>query len=114
MVKDIIGYKNHASVVHARNMHETDYKYNDSYRKMYDRAMYMLGLYVSNKDEQASISLSMKDKIEEQEKQIDIYKDLWMNEKAEKERYMEVNDYYEKFIKHEGLLINFKKKYAPK
>ncbi len=98
MVKDVIKYKNHASVVHARNMHETDYQYNEQYRRMYDKSMDMLGLYINDKDDDALTNLTMKSKIEEQEKKIDRYKDLWMNEKAEKERI-------------HGLLINFKKKY---
>ena len=98
MIKDILGYKNHASVVHSRNMHDTDYQYDEIYKNLYNKAMDMLGLYVNDKDMDASINLSMKDKINEQEKQIGRYKDLWMNEKAEKERI-------------HGLLINFKKKY---
>ena len=98
MIKDILGYKNHASVVHSRNMHDTDYQYDEIYRNLYNKAMDMLGLYVNDKDMDASINLSMKEKISEQEKQIGRYKDLWMNERAEKERI-------------HGLLINFKKKY---
>ena len=100
MIRDIIKYKNHASVVHARNMHETDYKYDSSYRNMYDKAMDLLGLYINDKDEQADLNLSMKDKIQEQNKELDKYKNLWLKEKSEKERYQD-------------LLINFKKKYVP-
>ena len=57
-----------------------------------------LGLYVNSEDIEASRNMDMKKKIEEQEKTIGRYKDLWMNEKLEKERI-------------HGLLINFKKKY---
>ena len=81
-------------------MHETDYKYDLSYRNMYDKAMDLLGLYINDKDEQADLNLSMKDKIQEQNKELDKYKNLWLKEKSEKERYQD-------------LLINFKKKYIP-
>jgi hypothetical protein len=100
MVRDVIGYKNHASVVHARGMHDTDYQYDLSYRRMYDKAMDLLGLYINDKDEQADLNLSMKDKIQEQNKELDKYKNLWLKEKSEKERYQD-------------LLISFKKKYVP-
>ena len=100
MIRDIIKYKNHASVVHARNMHETDYKYDLSYRNMYDKAMDLLGLYINDKDEQADLNLSMIDKIQGQNKELDKYKNLWLKEKSEKERYQD-------------LLISFKKKYVP-
>ena len=100
MIRDVVGYKNHASVVYARSMHETDYKYSEGYRGIYNKSMDMLGLYVNDKDIDASLNLSMKNKIEEQEKQIGKYKDLWMNEKLERERYQD-------------LLITFKKKYIP-
>jgi len=101
MVKDVIGYKNHASVVHARNMHDTDYQYDSSYRRMYDKAMDMLGLYINDKDEQTDLNLTMRDKIQEQNKELDRYKNLWMKEKSEKERAQE-------------MLITFKKKYIPR
>ena len=101
MVKDVIGYKNHASVVHARNMHDTDYQYDSSYRRMYDKAMDMLGLYINDKDEQTDLNYTMRDKIQEQNKELDRYKNLWMKEKSEKERAQE-------------MLITFKKKYIPR
>ncbi len=101
MVRDVVGYKNHASIVHARNMHDTDYQYDASYRKMYDKAMDLLGLYVNDKDEQADLNLTMKDKIQEQNKEIDRYKNLWIKEKSERERFHD-------------LLISFKKKYMLK
>jgi chromosomal replication initiation ATPase DnaA len=47
MVKDVLKYKNHASVVHARNMHDTDYKCSEGYRGLYNKSMDMLGLYVN-------------------------------------------------------------------
>ena len=56
----------------------------------------------------------VQEKINEQEKQISRYKDMWLSEKVEKEKYKEVNNYYEKFIKYEGLLIDFNKKYTPR
>tara|TARA_R110002020_G_scaffold441895_1_gene652940 strand:+ start:276 stop:764 length:489 start_codon:yes stop_codon:yes gene_type:complete len=100
MVKDILGYKNHASVVHSRSMHETDYKYDMIYRNMYNKCMEQLGLYVNDEDIEASRNRDMKKTIEEQDKQIGKYKDLWLNEKIEKEKYQQE-------------LITFRKKYIP-
>ena len=31
-LKDILGYKNHASIVHARHTHDADYQYNFIYK----------------------------------------------------------------------------------
>ena len=88
-LRDILGYKNHASIVHARGMHDIDYKSNMMYRNFYNKSMEQLGLYVNDED------------IEEQDKVIGKYKDLWINERSEKEKYQQ-------------LLINFKKKYIPR
>tara|TARA_R110002012_G_scaffold259907_2_gene441548 strand:+ start:108 stop:587 length:480 start_codon:yes stop_codon:yes gene_type:complete len=100
-LRDILGYKNHASIVHARGMHDIDYKTNIMYRNFYNKSMDHLGLYVNSEDIEASRNIDMKKKIEEQDRAIGRYKDLWINERAEKERI-------------HGLLINFKKKYMLK
>ena len=100
-LRDILGYKNHASIVHARGMHDIDYKSNIMYRNFYNKSMEQLGLYVNSEDIEASRNLDMKRRIEEQDKAIGKYKDLWINERSEKEKYQQ-------------LLINFKKKYIPR
>lgn len=100
-LKDILGYKNHASIVHARHTHDSDYQYNFIYKNFYDKSMEQLGLYISNEDIDASRNLSMKNKIEEQEKEIDKYKDWWLTEKFNREKYQQE-------------LITFKKRYIPR
>ena len=101
MIRDVIGYKNHASVVHLRNTHEFDYKYNKAYKRFYDQSMDELGLYINDKDSDAKKNLDMKNKLEEKTKDIERYRNLWMHEKSERERI-------------QGMLTTFKKKYMLK
>ena len=100
-LRDILGYKNHASIVHARNTHETDYQYSSNYRNLYNKSMEQLGLYISDEDVDALRNLEMKSKIENQQQEIGKYKDLWLTEKLHREKYQQE-------------LITFKKRYIPR
>ena len=100
MVRDILRYKNHASVVHCRKMHETDYEYNPEYRKYYNRVSEKLGLYISDEDLEVMKNLDLSRRIEKQEEEIVRYKNMWIVEKTQREKYQQE-------------LITFKKKYIP-
>ena len=99
-LRDILGYKNHASIVHARHTHESDYKYNFIYKKLYDKSMKQLDAYV-DLDTNVSRNLDLISKMEKQEEEIEKYKDWWLTEKFNREKYQQE-------------LITFKKKYIPR
>ena len=100
MVRDILKYKNHASVVHCRKMHDIDYDYNKEYRRYYNNVSEQLGLYVNDEDLSAMKNIDLSKRLEDQEKEIDKYKNLWIYEKVQREKYQQE-------------LITFKKKYIP-
>ena len=100
MVRDILKYKNHASVVHCRKMHDIDYEYNNEYKRYYNQVSEKLGIYVNSEDQEAIKNASLNRQLELQEKEITKYKDLWIMERTQRERYQQE-------------LITFKKKYIP-
>jgi len=100
MIRDVVKYKNHASVVHHRRNHETDYEYRNIYRERYDEVMDQIGLYISDEDIEKARNRDLNETILDHEKMIGKYKELWLSEKLEKEKYQQE-------------LITFKKKYIP-
>tara|TARA_R110000824_G_scaffold388367_1_gene583926 strand:- start:308 stop:796 length:489 start_codon:yes stop_codon:yes gene_type:complete len=100
MVRDILKYKNHASIVHCRKMHDQDHEFNPEYRRYYNKVAEKLGVYVNDEDQEAMKNTNLSRKLETQEKDIVKYKDLWLLEKSQREKYQQE-------------LITFKKKYIP-
>ncbi len=100
-LRDILGYKNHASIVHARHTHDADYQYNFIYKNFYDKSMEQLGIYISKEDIDVSRNLNIQSKMEKQQEEIEKYKDWWLTEKFNREKYQQE-------------LITFKKRYIPR
>tara|TARA_R100000231_G_C5263390_1_gene146370 strand:- start:74 stop:532 length:459 start_codon:yes stop_codon:yes gene_type:complete len=78
-IRDILGYKNHASVIHARKQHEQDNKNNFKYRKTYGKTLLDLGI-------QNDYSIDIGKQLKEQKKINNVLKRLYENEKKDCER----------------------------
>ena len=79
-IRDILGYKNHASVIHARKQHEQDNKNNFTYRKIYGKTLIDLGL-------ESDYTIDVEKKLKEQKKINEILTKLYENEKKDCERF---------------------------
>jgi len=91
-IKDIIGYKNHASVVHARKQHEIDNKNNFKYRKLYGRTLVDLGI-------ESDYTIDIDKQLKEQKKINKILNKLYENERQECERIkMELTELRKKYL----------------
>ena len=91
-IRDLIGYKNHSSVIHARVTHEKDNKNNVRYRRLYGRILLELG-------KKSEYSMDIEDKLRETQKILSMYKKLYNTERQECERV-------------KAQLTDFKKKYS--
>lgn len=100
-VRDAIGYKNHASAIHSKKMHEIDYFQDKRYRKMYDSIVKKLNIEQKGDNTLLSEKLELEDENKELRNLIKMYKERLNNETRRKERY-------------EQELISFKKKFLLK
>lgn len=97
-VRDAIGYKNHASAIHSKNMHEIDYLHDKHYRKTYDHIIKSLNIVIKDEEELKGENLDLISLVKQQKKEIKAYKKMMKHERRRAERYQQ-------------LLISFKKKY---
>ena len=97
-IRDAIGYKNHASAIHSKKMHEIDYFQDKRYRKMYDEIVKKLNIKQKDDNILLTEKLELEDENKELRTLIKMYKEKLKNETRRKERY-------------EQELISFKKKF---
>tara|TARA_R100000152_G_C6617497_1_gene69320 strand:- start:36 stop:494 length:459 start_codon:yes stop_codon:yes gene_type:complete len=91
-IRDILGYKNHASVIHARKQHELDNKNNFKYRKLYGKTLMDLGI-------KGDYAIDIDKQLKEQKKINKILNKLYENEKLECERIRnELTDLRKKYL----------------
>ena len=91
-IRDILGYKNHASVIHARKQHELDNKNNFKYRKLYGKTLMDLGI-------EGDYAIDIDKQLKEQKKINKILNILYENEKLECERIRnELTDLRKKYL----------------
>jgi hypothetical protein len=91
-IRDILGYKNHASVIHARKQHELDNKNNFKYRKLYGKTLMDLGI-------EGDYAIDIDKQLKEQKKINKILNKLYENEKLECERIRnELTDLRKKYL----------------
>ena len=91
-IRDILGYKNHASVIHARKQHELDNKNNFKYRKLYGKTLMDLGI-------EGDYAIDIDKQLKEQKKINKILNKLYENERQECERIRnELTDLRKKYL----------------
>ena len=91
-IRDLIGYKNHSSVIHARTTHEKDNKNNINYRRLYGRILLELG-------RKSEYSMDIEDKLKETQKILSMYKKLYNTERQVCERIKEqLTDLKKKYL----------------
>ena len=91
-IRDLIGYKNHSSVIHARITHEKDNQNNITYRRLYGRILLELG-------KKSDYSTDIEDKLKETKKLLSTYKKLYNTERQECEKIKEqLTDLKKKYL----------------
>jgi hypothetical protein len=88
-IRDVIGYKNHASSIHARNMHKQDISFNNSYRKSYSKILSKLNIAISSEKEIRDAYEDLKLEHEKANKLIEMLKDRLEAEEKSKDRYQQ-------------------------
>ena len=88
-IRDVIGYKNHASSIHARNMHKQDVLFNNSYRKSYTKIMSKLNIAISSEKEIKDAYEDLKLEHEKANKLIEMLRERLKLEENAKDRYQQ-------------------------
>ena len=88
-IRDVIGYKNHASSIHARNMHKQDISFNNSYRKSYSKIMSKLNIAISSEKEIKDAYEDLKLEHEKANKLIEMLKNRLEAEEKSKDKYQQ-------------------------
>tara|TARA_Y100001938_G_C7946918_1_gene357242 strand:- start:297 stop:770 length:474 start_codon:yes stop_codon:yes gene_type:complete len=98
-IRDAIGYRNHASAIHSKKMHEIDYFHDKRYREMYDGIIKKLNIKTKESDTNTEKE-NLVNEIKLLKKRIDFYKKELSIERNKREKYQQE-------------LITFRKKYIP-
>jgi len=88
-IRDVIGYKNHASSIHARNMHKQDVLFNNSYRKSYSKIMSKLNIAISSEKEIKDAYEDLKLEHEKANKLIEMLRERLKLEEKAKDKYQQ-------------------------